>query len=65
MQTQINTASKAADGVEITPEMLESGCEVIWRSFNDVMGWGSVEARGIVIEVFEAMSRAHAASVSA
>ena len=29
MQTQTNTASKAGDGAEITPEMIEAGMNVL------------------------------------
>jgi hypothetical protein len=35
--------------------MLEAGSDVIWRSFEDVIPWGSDSARGIVTEVFQAM----------
>jgi hypothetical protein len=31
MQTQINTAGKMDDGVEITPEMIEAGASVLCR----------------------------------
>ena len=47
-----------APGVEITPAMIEAGAEVIWSSFNDIMVWGSAEARGVATAVFEAMSEA-------
>jgi hypothetical protein len=44
--------------IEITSEMIEAAMPVIWRPFGEVMPWGSDSARGIVVEVFQAMIQA-------
>jgi len=53
-----DSPTRGQDEIEITPEMIEAGMPVIWRSFGDVMPWGSDSARGIVVEVFLAMTQA-------
>jgi hypothetical protein len=51
-------AALETEEVEVTPEMVAAGSEVLWRSFGDSISWGSDSARGIAIEVFRAMAEA-------
>jgi hypothetical protein len=47
-----------SDEVEITPEMIEAGAEVIWRSFGDTIPYQSEFARCVADEVYRAMKEA-------
>lgn len=53
----LESEAVGAPEIEITPEMIAAGSEVIWRSFCDEMPWGSTSAHGVVTEVFRAMLR--------
>lgn len=44
--------------IEITPEMIEAGADIIWRAFGDVLPYGSELGRVTAAEVFEAMRAA-------
>lgn len=41
---------------EVTPEMIEAGADVIWRSFGDVLVYGSGTGRDVASEVYLAMA---------
>ena len=56
MQTQANTASKAGDGVEVTPEMIAAGREIVWHS---QIEYPTDQNMGEMVKrIFEAMNRA-------
>lgn len=64
MQTQISTASKAGDGAEITPEMIEAGREAMSCRWADFVGETGYELWDVVLpEVFRAMLAARPLSV--
>jgi hypothetical protein len=44
--------------IEITPEMIEAGADIIWRQFYDVMPRGSDTGRVAAREVYRAMQSA-------
>jgi len=41
--------------IEITPEMITAGAEVIWGYFYDVMVYGDESGRELALKVFQAM----------
>lgn len=41
--------------IEVTPEMIEAGAEVVWSSFSDTMPYGSESARSVAHQVYRAM----------
>jgi hypothetical protein len=47
-----------SEEIEITPEMIEAGADIIWRAFGDVLPYGSELGRTTATEVFEAMQSA-------
>ena len=52
-------AETPAEGeVEITPEMVRAGAEVIWRCFGDVVPYGSSTGDSVATQVFQAMTSA-------
>jgi hypothetical protein len=60
MQTQTNTASHAADRIEITPEMIEVGVEIAWGSPLDLPTDKNLGE--MVDRIFRAMTRARCLS---
>ena len=44
--------------IEITPEMIEAGAEVIFRSFDGVIPYGSSYGERVAVSVFLAMRKA-------
>jgi hypothetical protein len=49
---------EAAEEIEITPEMIEAGAEVIWQPLPDVFAYDSASARWLAEAVFRAMADA-------
>ena len=49
-----NLATADAE-IEITPEMIEAGADVIWTFFYDVLPLGSETGREAAIAVYQAM----------
>jgi hypothetical protein len=44
--------------IEITPEMIEAGADLIWRHFGDVVAYGGGLVPELASEVYRAMARA-------
>ena len=54
--SEIDTRTKSATPeIEITPEMVEAGAEVVWEAFDDVLAFGSETGRLVARRVFSAM----------
>lgn len=51
----IHDGAPDSAAIEITPEMIAVGADVIWRLFGDVLSYGSETGRDVAIEVFRAM----------
>jgi hypothetical protein len=51
-----DAAGAPADEIEITPEMIEAGAEVIWAALDGVVAFGSDTGRMWARLVFEAMA---------
>jgi hypothetical protein len=51
--------------IEVTPEMIEAGADVIWTYFSDVLARGSGTGRETAIEVYRAMKNLEMRSQSA
>jgi len=44
-----------APEIEITPEMIKAGAEVIWECFDDSIPYGSSQAEAVAVLVYRAM----------
>jgi hypothetical protein len=53
-------ATSALQGkeVEIAPEMIEAGADIIWTHFYDVLSRGSESGRVAAVAVYQAMEKA-------
>ena len=51
-------AAKPTDTIEITPEMIRAGAEVVWVAFDEVIAFGSSLGSTVALEVYRAMEQA-------
>ena len=44
-------------GIEVTPEMIAAGAEIVWGDMGDVIPYGSSTGQELALKVYLAMSK--------
>ena len=51
-------ATKPKDEIEVTPEMIRAGAEIVWAVSDEVIAFGSCLGLTVALEVYRAMELA-------